>query len=325
MTWVKLDDNFTDHPKVDALSDAAFRLHVAALCYCNRHLTDGFVPAAALGKLTPHARPGLSASELVAKGTWFEAQGGFQVHDYLDFQESAEQVKARRKDDADRKREARKKGRSPAATANGPARRPPGLRPDSVSDSAPESGRTPHRTSAPESGQESTRPDPTRPNDLPPYPPPGHEPEAPEAEGGSGYADEEPQGEPADYDARYDEDRTATEPTPDPMRRIDALLRKVCPPERNRLYGAPRADLRAALAGGADPELVLAAIRQGDATEGAFLRAGRAMTAIADGRVHNGGGAPVRPYEAPAWVDDPPADPAVVADALAEARAALKR
>lgn len=42
MSWVRLDDQFADHPKVVGLSSDAFRLHVSAMCYCakgnNRHM-----------------------------------------------------------------------------------------------------------------------------------------------------------------------------------------------------------------------------------------------------------------------------------------------
>ena len=31
MPFLNLDDNFADHPKVDALTDGAFRLHVAGV------------------------------------------------------------------------------------------------------------------------------------------------------------------------------------------------------------------------------------------------------------------------------------------------------
>ena len=44
MTWLRIDDCMPDHPKVDGLSDRAFRAHVTGLCYCARHLTDGNVP-----------------------------------------------------------------------------------------------------------------------------------------------------------------------------------------------------------------------------------------------------------------------------------------
>ena len=41
MTWVKVDDALPEHPKVARLSDAAFRVHISALCYSARNLTDG--------------------------------------------------------------------------------------------------------------------------------------------------------------------------------------------------------------------------------------------------------------------------------------------
>lgn len=43
MSWVRLDDGFADHPKIAALDDRAFRIHIWALCYSARHLTDGFL------------------------------------------------------------------------------------------------------------------------------------------------------------------------------------------------------------------------------------------------------------------------------------------
>jgi hypothetical protein len=43
MTWIKLDDTLPDHPKFLALPDSAKWLYVEALCYANRHLTDGII------------------------------------------------------------------------------------------------------------------------------------------------------------------------------------------------------------------------------------------------------------------------------------------
>jgi hypothetical protein len=41
---VKIDDQFPDHPKVVALSDAAIALWLRGICYCSRYLTDGAIP-----------------------------------------------------------------------------------------------------------------------------------------------------------------------------------------------------------------------------------------------------------------------------------------
>jgi hypothetical protein len=91
VSWVRVDDGFDEHPKIDALGDAAFRLHVAALCYCARTLSDGHVPAAKAGRLTATARPKVIA-ELVAAGVWEAVTDGYVIHDYLDYQLSREKV-----------------------------------------------------------------------------------------------------------------------------------------------------------------------------------------------------------------------------------------
>lgn len=95
MAWVKLDDGFPEHPIIDGLSDAAFRLHVAGLCFCSRQLTDGLIPAATVVRLVPKHQP-KAVTELVEAGRWLPVDGGYQLHDYLKYQPSREQVEARR-------------------------------------------------------------------------------------------------------------------------------------------------------------------------------------------------------------------------------------
>jgi hypothetical protein len=121
MTWVKLDDAFTDHPKLAPLSNRAFRLHVAALCYCARHLTDGYLSAAQARALDRanvaadrassngrgHAHGSLPASSVVEgqlrdAGLW-EADGdGWRIHDYLRYNPSRRQVVGEREAARDR-------------------------------------------------------------------------------------------------------------------------------------------------------------------------------------------------------------------------------
>jgi len=89
MPWIRFEDNFPEHPKVLALSDAAFRLHVRAIGYAARHLTDGHVSSAALRSMTRN--PALPAA-LVGAGIWETATDGFLVHDYLHYQPSKAEV-----------------------------------------------------------------------------------------------------------------------------------------------------------------------------------------------------------------------------------------
>lgn len=97
MPWVNLDDLMPEHPKVWSLTEGAFRLHVAGICYCNRHLTDGFVAADRLSTLVPRYRR-QSLTELVDRGLWMPSAGGqtYEIHDFLQWNRSKEQVMAER-------------------------------------------------------------------------------------------------------------------------------------------------------------------------------------------------------------------------------------
>jgi hypothetical protein len=100
MTWVKLDDHFHDHPKIEALSSDAYRAYIGGLCYCARFLTDGAIPPPRLKKLASKR----VAAELVAAGLWEQNGVGVTVHDYLVYQEDAATVLERRRRDSERKK-----------------------------------------------------------------------------------------------------------------------------------------------------------------------------------------------------------------------------
>lgn len=87
-TYITVHDGMPEHPKVEGLSDGAFRLLVTCWCWCSRNLTDGFIAAASWDRRgTPKAR-----RELVEVGLIEVVEGGVQMHDYLEHQRSAEQV-----------------------------------------------------------------------------------------------------------------------------------------------------------------------------------------------------------------------------------------
>ena len=87
--WVRLDQGFPDNQKVIGLSDAAFRLFIKSLCWSARNGTDGAIKkpvALALG-----AKP-RTLAELVNAGLFDAIGHDYAIHDYLEHQESAEQV-----------------------------------------------------------------------------------------------------------------------------------------------------------------------------------------------------------------------------------------
>lgn len=97
MTWVKLDDCFTEHRRIQRLSDRAFRLHVTAMCMCSRKLTDGHIDGNELRIMLAAVKgTGKHVAELVASGAWETADDGYLIHHFLDYQLSAEKVKQQR-------------------------------------------------------------------------------------------------------------------------------------------------------------------------------------------------------------------------------------
>lgn len=92
-TYIKVHDGMPDHPKIDGLSDAAFRLLVTMWCWSSRHLTDGRVPAATWSKRgSARARGELMTAGLVEQAP----DGALLLHDYLEHQRSADEVAALR-------------------------------------------------------------------------------------------------------------------------------------------------------------------------------------------------------------------------------------
>lgn len=105
MTWLRIDDAFPEHEKVEHLSHAAFRLHVAALCLCARLLTDGKVTENQVKKVAVGCRikPAQRyVDELVEARLWSPRVSGWQIKDYLEYNPSADHVKEQRRRAANR-------------------------------------------------------------------------------------------------------------------------------------------------------------------------------------------------------------------------------
>ena len=102
MTYAQIDDCLPDHPKILAAGPAAAWLFIAGVCYCNRLLTDGFIPDAAAKRLVDVDDVTALVTQLITIGLWQPCDGGYHVHDFLDWNPSAEQVRQRRAKAAER-------------------------------------------------------------------------------------------------------------------------------------------------------------------------------------------------------------------------------
>lgn len=123
MTWAKIDDQFYLGLKNAAIDRDEQDLYVASLVYCNGQLTDGFIPNSILMQLylwakipleaNAEAKAQAIASRLVEHEFWHVVDGGYQVHDFLDWNPSRADVMALR----EARSEAGKRGGEHSAAA----------------------------------------------------------------------------------------------------------------------------------------------------------------------------------------------------------------
>src|SRR5262249_47185733 len=98
--WMRLDDAAMSNLKIMRLSDSAFRLWIKGLCYCQQHLTDGRIPREVLREIGAKRKDAdeLSTPNVEGKAPlWEPIDGfGFQVHDFLDWNESRDEIHKKR-------------------------------------------------------------------------------------------------------------------------------------------------------------------------------------------------------------------------------------
>lgn len=125
--WVSLDDGMGEHRKIQrafADSRTAVAMHFLGILHAGKYLTDGFIEdefVLHLARIAPFrgTEKNNALRVLEQNGLWKRVEGGWQIHDYLDFNPSKTEVLARRERDAARKT----RGRS--------ARNPSGVRAES--------------------------------------------------------------------------------------------------------------------------------------------------------------------------------------------------
>ena len=99
MAWVRIDDRAPLHEKILKAGPSAAWLWICCLAHCQRALSDGFVSSRMLGMIgVPDAkRCERLADVLVGVGLLEQIDGGYQLHDYLQYQPSAAQVDQKKK------------------------------------------------------------------------------------------------------------------------------------------------------------------------------------------------------------------------------------
>lgn len=120
MPWIRIDDHFDEHPKLAAAGPLGWAMWMAGLAYCNRNLTDGFIPWSkapglvsweyldATGPTRIYIGTGSMVHEegavtseyvievLIDVGLWDRVKNGYQVHDFDQYQPTKAVVMAER-------------------------------------------------------------------------------------------------------------------------------------------------------------------------------------------------------------------------------------
>lgn len=98
LPWVRMDTQWPHNPKFLMLVEdgrwRAIAVYWASLGWSGAQGQNGFVPYYALAQVHATRR---NANELVEVALWDPAEGGWDIHDYADFQPSSEEHELRSK------------------------------------------------------------------------------------------------------------------------------------------------------------------------------------------------------------------------------------
>lgn len=98
MSWVKIDDRYATHRKIMRAGPVAMALDVAGMCYAAQHETDGHIPRDALTAVAPcipKAKAIAAAAKLVEVDRWEAVADGWRIHDFLVYNPTAEERRAK--------------------------------------------------------------------------------------------------------------------------------------------------------------------------------------------------------------------------------------
>jgi hypothetical protein len=99
MAWVHFEPGFSGHPKRLACDEIANWLWVKSVDYCRIHNTDGVIAEEVARQLLPHLhrnRYARARAALLKCTSWERKRGALIVHDFLHYQDSAEEIREQR-------------------------------------------------------------------------------------------------------------------------------------------------------------------------------------------------------------------------------------
>lgn len=102
--WFKVDDQLAFHPKAFTVGNTALGLWVRAGSWSGAQLTDGHIPDHVIKAL---GGTRADTTRLVQSGLWEKVPGGYQFHDWEQYQPASKDVRTKRTQARNRMRELR--------------------------------------------------------------------------------------------------------------------------------------------------------------------------------------------------------------------------
>ena len=150
MDWARIDTRYLQNPKIRGVGQSGALLQLAGILYCTDELTDGFIPEGSIPVLAAWAMlrsATRTIQTLIASGLWEECEGGYQVHDFLEYQPSKEAALSKKVARAEAGRRGGLAKGQAIATANALAKSKHGTDTEEKKDSAAQSPKKRRRPS----------------------------------------------------------------------------------------------------------------------------------------------------------------------------------
>lgn len=93
--FARIDLDYADHPKIDRLSDAAFRAHVEMILYARKYMTDGVIPKRFANRVATDSLSELLANDADSPSLIDLGDGTYLLHGYADMNETRAEIERR--------------------------------------------------------------------------------------------------------------------------------------------------------------------------------------------------------------------------------------
>lgn len=118
--FARIDLDYADHPKIDRLSDAAFRAHIEMILYARKYMTDGVIPKRFANRVATDSLSELLTNDSESPSLIDLGDGTYMLHGYADMNETREEIERRSRANAEN---GRRGGLAKKRNAKQPAKR----------------------------------------------------------------------------------------------------------------------------------------------------------------------------------------------------------